>query len=88
MALLVKAINNGLHVVNVTVRRKRKYGSIWNEYRLEDGNFRKDITTEAAITKLMYLLSQNAKKTLKLFLKLLYEAKYYNNVILLSKSLF
>jgi L-asparaginase/Glu-tRNA(Gln) amidotransferase subunit D len=44
----------------------------------------KDITTEAAITKLMYLLSQNnAKKTLKLFLKLLYEAKYYNNVILL-----
>jgi L-asparaginase len=27
-----------------------------------------DITTEAAITKLMYLLSQNnAKKTLKLF---------------------
>jgi L-asparaginase len=28
MALLVKAINNGLHVVNVTVRRKRKYGSI------------------------------------------------------------
>jgi L-asparaginase/Glu-tRNA(Gln) amidotransferase subunit D len=44
----------------------------------------KDITTEAAITKLMYLLSQNnAKKTLKLFLKLLYEVKYYNNVILL-----
>jgi L-asparaginase len=29
MALLVKAINNGLHVVNVTnVWRKRKYGSI------------------------------------------------------------
>jgi L-asparaginase len=28
MALLVKAINNGLHVVNVTQFRKRKYGSV------------------------------------------------------------
>jgi L-asparaginase len=39
---------------------------------------------QAAITKLMYLLSQNnAKKDFKTILKLLYEVKYYNNVILL-----
>jgi L-asparaginase len=42
----------------------------------------KDITTEAAITKLMYLLSQNnAKKDFKYFETS--EVKYYNNVILL-----
>jgi L-asparaginase len=66
MALLVKAINNGLHVVNVT----QCSGSVnMGQYETSTGlkgrrNFRKDITTEAAITKLMYLLSQNNAKRL------------------------
>jgi L-asparaginase len=66
MALLVKAINNGLHVVNVTqCSGSVNMGQYRNEYRLESGrrNFGKDIT-EAAITKLMYLLSQNNAKRL------------------------
>jgi hypothetical protein len=42
-----------------------------------------DITTEAAITKLMLLSQNNAKKDFKTIFELLYEAKYYNNVILL-----
>jgi L-asparaginase len=70
MALLVKAINNGLHVVNVT---QCSGGSVnMGQYETSTGLKAvgvisgKDITTEAAITKLMYLLSQNnAKKDFK-----------------------
>jgi L-asparaginase len=73
--LLVKAINNGLHVVNVT---QCSGGSVnMGQYETSTGLKAigvisgKDITTEAAITKLMYLLSQNnAKKDFKTILKL------------------
>jgi L-asparaginase len=64
MALLVKAINNGLHIVNVT---QCSGGSVnMGQYETSTGLKAigvisgKDITTEAAITKLMYLLSRNS----------------------------
>jgi L-asparaginase len=65
MALLVKAINNGLH----SKCNPMFGGSVNGSYETSTGLkaigvISEDITTEAAITKLMYLLSQNNKKRL------------------------
>jgi hypothetical protein len=53
-----KAISTGLHrKCDTMLWRKCQYGTIWDQYRHERNwsDLWKDITTEAGITKLMYL---------------------------------
>ena len=61
--LLKKAINNGLHIVNVTqcVRGSVNMGQYETSSQLKSIGIisGKDITTEAAIAKMMYLLAEN-----------------------------
>ncbi len=67
LAVLQKAIQNGIHIINVTqcsggsVRMGQyETSTALREIGVISG---KDITTEAAITKLMYLLGQNELST-------------------------